>query len=91
MSTIPDPEAQAVAEERPDTSAGYTRPVRPCPSVYSIDLAVLVAAGATVGPSASVPSLHCVMALGHAGNHRNGGVHWDDLNTTEAPEVTTDG
>lgn len=52
----------------PDTSAGYLRdqvPPQFCHATFS-----LIVEGKTV-------VYRCVMAQGHDGNHRDGGLHWE--------------
>jgi hypothetical protein len=63
-----DPQSQVPPPENPDTSAGYTIPVRPCIAQYTLPL--------QPADKGSPRQLRCVLARGHSGNHRNGGQHW---------------
>lgn len=63
-----DPREQVPPPDAIDTSAGYERPLRPCIARYTLPLQPA---------DKGVPKvLDCVLARGHAGNHRNRGQHW---------------
>ena len=79
------PEAVVFENETPpDTSAGYTAggPVL-CPSSYT-----LIVGLPPVGPQMVV--YRCTLDRRHAGNHRDGSVHWQSQGIgfgVEEPEV----